>query len=451
MVTGVRTDASEATWTASKNLHARARTMFPGGLLHAIRKADPFPLYFKSGRGSKKWDADGNEFIDYQVGSGAFLLGHQHPAVLQAMQDQLHTTYHMGRGHPLELEWGERVQRIVPNADLMRFTNSGTEAILLAMRVARAHTRRTKILRFFAHYHGWQDYAMVGASAPYDTPPGGGVPDQIAALMVASPTDDLTVRRLLRETNDIAAVIVEASGASYGQVPLPPGFLTSLREITAAQGVLLILDETITGFRWAPGGVQQTAGVDADLVTLGKIVSGGMPGAVLVGKESVMQVLDAPLDPRQHVIHGGTFNANPLAAAAGIATLDIVADGEPQKQADAIAATLRGSLNELFQKERIAGCVYGESSTFHTFFGNCPPREADDDPMWTYDPQILSAPADRANTVHKVLQAHGVDLMSSMSGMTSCEHSDADIERTVDAYAAVIPDLLERGVIQRRT
>jgi glutamate-1-semialdehyde 2,1-aminomutase len=184
---------------------------------------------------------------------------------------------------------------------------------------------------------------------------------------------------------------------------------------------------------------------------LGKIVSGGMPGAVLVGKESVMQVLDAPLDPRQHVIHGGTFNANPLAAAAGIATLDIVADGEPQKQADAIAATLRGSLNELFQKERIAGCVYGESSTFHTFFGNCPPREADDDPMWTYDPQILSAPADRANTVHKVLQAHGVDLMSSMSGMTSCEHSDADIERTVDAYAAVIPDLLERGVIQRRT
>ena len=450
-ISGV-SDATPQSWIASENMHARARTMFPGGLLHAIRKADPFPLYFKTGEGSRKWDVDGNEYIDYQVGSGAYLLGHQHPAVVQAMQRQVQTTYHMGRGHPLELEWGARIQNIVPNAELIRFTNSGTEATLLAMRVARAHTRRSKILRFFTHYHGWQDYAMVGSSAPFDAPPGGGVPDEIAALMLAAPADDpRKVEHLMRDDGDIAAVIVEASGASYGHVPLPPGFLTKLRDITAEHGALLILDETITGLRWAPGGVQQTAGIDADLVTLGKIVSGGMPGAALAGKQDIMQVLDDPQDTRARVIHGGTFNANPLAAAAGIATLDIVAHGEPQQRAAAIAAKLRAGLNALFRDTRIAGCVYGESSTFHTFFGDCPPRETDDDPMWSYDPGVLFAPHERVNAVHKALQARGVDLMSSMSGMTCCEHSDADVERTVDAYAEATRELLERGVVQRRT
>ena len=435
---------------ASEALHDQALGMFPGGVLHTIRAADPFPLYFPTGKGSRKWDADGNEFVDYHLGSAALLLGHQPPAVLEAMKAQLDVTFHMAKGHPLEIEWGRRIQKMVPNAERIRFTNSGSEAILLAMRVARAYTGRNKILRFHAHYHGWNDYAMVAAKAPYDGPPGGGVPDAIAALMPSiSAPDPAAAQQRLREDRDIAAVIVEASGPSYGRVPLPPGFLTSIREITAAEDVLLILDETITGFRWAPGGVQQRVGVNADLVTMGKVMSGGMPGSATAGRADVMEVVHHTEDPRRRVYHAGTYNANPVAAAAGIATLDIAATGEPQRRADASAARLRNALNELLQRDRIAGCVYGESSSIHIYFGDCPPRESDDQPIWTYDPTILTPPMDQVGQVHKALQVYGVDMMSRMSGVTSSEHTDEDIEWTVEAFSKALAELLDLGVVQR--
>ena len=435
----------------SKAMHERALEMFPGGVLHTVRAADPFPLYFPTGKGSRKWDADGNEFVDYHLGSGALLLGHQHPDTLEAMRRQLDVTYHMAKGHPLELEWGRRIQEIVPNAERIRFTNSGSEATLLAMRAARSFTGRNKVMRFHAHYHGWHDYAVVGAKAPYDASPGGGVPDEITALMPSVPGDDpAIVQRVLREDRDIAAVIVEASGPSYGRVPLRPGFLTAVREITAARNVPLIMDETISGFRWAPGGVQQKAGVDADLICMGKVLSGGMPGSATAGKADIMEVVHRTEDPRRLVYHAGTYNANPLAAAAGIATLDIAATGEPQRRADAAASHLRLGLNEVLQKANIAGCVYGESSTVHIYLGECPTRDSDDQPMWTYDPVVLTPPAEQVGQVHKALQVYGIDLMSRMSGVTSSEHSNDDVEWTIEGFAGAIAELLDLGVARRR-
>jgi glutamate-1-semialdehyde 2,1-aminomutase len=410
----------------------RARRVLPGGLTHEVRHLPPFLPYIVKAAGARKWDADGYEYVDLAMGHGALLLGHAHPAVVDAVAQQVRLGTHPGANHLLEVEWAERVRRLVPGAELVRFTNSGTEATLLALRVARVATGKTKVVKFQGHFHGWHDTALPGHTDPYDAVPAG-IPPAVAATTLVFPHDLDQVETVLHRDPDVAAVIVEPSGPSWGTVPLPPAFLRGLREVTRRHGVCLVFDEVITGFRWAPGGAQERYGVRADLVTLAKILAGGLPGGAVAGREDLLACLGTE-DPSRRLYHPGTFNANPLSASAGIACLDIVADPEIHARCDRAAETLRQGLNQVLRRRGVRGVAYGESSVFHLAF----------DPA--LDPgtpvSLERLPPDRLKGQRRTplyealtlaLLVEGVHLFA-FGGFLSTAHGEQEIARTVDAF-----------------
>ena len=446
--------ARRPNWSHSGAWYDRAQASIAGGVGHDVRHRTPFPLYIERAEGAYKWDVDGNRYIDYLVGNGAILLGHAHPAVLEAVLGAAPAGLHFGNDHPAQVEWAELIQRLVPCAERVRFVNSGSEANALACRIARGHTRRSKILRFEAHFHGWQDELVTGFSPPFDVAPTLGLPPSVDDGVVTIPANDLT---LLEETlegdDEIACVIVEGSGGSWATVPLQPGFLEGVRELTHANGNLLILDEVITGFRWAPGGVQERAGLVSDLSTHAKIIAGGMPGGAVCGRSEIMDVVritgEAAHDRFERVLHYGTFNAAPLSAAAGKACLAVAATGEPQRQADAMATRLREGMDEVLEKRGVAGYVYGESSAFHIFL-RAPGGEriAHREALRTHDPLVLKGmPGDLVTALQNGFRERGVELMSYNGGLTSAAHVDQDIDDTVEALDDLMQELTERGQV----
>src|SRR6185503_12932933 len=263
--------------------HAReAREVLPGGIVHDSRRMSPYGIYGDHALGSRKWDVDGHEYVDYYGGHGSLLLGHQHPEVLKAIQVQLGKGMHLAAAHELEVEWARLIQEMVPSAERVRFTSSGTEATQLAMRLARAASGKSRIVRFQTHFHGWHDQAAFGVHDHLDGSPSVGVLPEVADhTSILPPNDVAAVERLIAERKDVAAVMIEPVGSSSGIVPTPPEVLGGLREVTKKHGVLLIFDEVVTGFRVSPGGVQALYGIIPDLTTMAKIVAGGMPGGVV--------------------------------------------------------------------------------------------------------------------------------------------------------------------------
>jgi glutamate-1-semialdehyde 2,1-aminomutase len=255
---GIQQPSFEAAHRTSQKLFEQAMDCLAGGVTHESRYVAPFPIYVQRAHGSRKWDVDGNEYIDYSMGSASLLLGHAYPSLVEAIQDQAAKGTFYGNCHPLEVEWAALVQSLIPSAGRSRFVASGTEATMLAIRVARAYTGRTKILRFEGHYHGWHDYAVMGMQEPFSEAPCLGLlPGSVEATVVVPANDPTRVEEILRKDPDIAAVILEASGGSWGTVPLVPGFLAELRHLTSRYGALLIFDEIITGFRHSPGGCRR--------------------------------------------------------------------------------------------------------------------------------------------------------------------------------------------------
>lgn len=428
----------------SKEAYERARGIMPSGVAHDLRFMRPFPITLARAAGARKWDVDGNEYVDYHMGSAALLLGHAHPEVMAGIREQLDRGWHFAQAHPLEAEWGELIQRLVPSVERLRFVNSGTEATFLALRLARAYTGKPKVLRFEGHYHGWHDYGMVGASPPFDRVASTGIPEGILGTMVVLPANDPDlVARTLDADAAIGTVIVEASGASWSTVPLRPGFLRALRDITAARGRLLVFDEVITGFRWSNGGAQVRLGIRPDLTAMAKIASGGMPGGVVGGRAEVLDVLewsgDAQRDRFQRPYHAGTFNGNPLAAAAAVATLRIAASGEPQARAEALAVQLRAGINEAIKRLGISAVAYGESSTFHVYVGPRPVGTPVGETLWTEEAANLKAmPGELVASVRRALQNRGVDLMSAIGGVLSAAHTAGDVEQTIAVFEAAL-------------
>src|SRR4051794_14767372 len=329
----------------SYELYQRSRAAVPGGITHDVRFAKPFPIYIDQALGSKKWDVDGHELIDYTMGHGALILGHSHPEIVDAVVTQMRKGTHYGAGHQLEVEWAEWVHRLVPSAERVKFTSSGTEATMLALRLARAFTGRDRIMKFAGHFHGWHDYAIPGTPLPLAPPPG--VPAAVLGTVAIAPNNDLgyVERALAEPDHNIAAVILEPSGASYATIPLPDGFLQKLREITARHNVLLIFDEVVTGFRWSPGGVQALSGITPDLTTMAKILAGGLPGGAVAGSAPIMELLEFKDDPvwnrTRKVAHPGPYNANPLSATAGVKALRLVSDPAVQRGAERLANQLK--------------------------------------------------------------------------------------------------------------
>jgi len=414
----------------SGQLYEAARKIIPDGIAHDIRYSEPFPVYITHASGSRKWDVDGNEYIDYFGGHGALLLGHQHPQVVEAVAEQIRKGTHFGACHPLEVEWARLVTSLVPGADLVRFTSSGTEATLLALRLTRAFTGRERVVKLDAHFHGWHDAVVPGG----DSARSPGVPrGTLECTRLCPPNDAQALEAALAE-QPTAAIIVEPSGASFGRVPVRPGFLAEARELATRYGAMLIFDEVITGFRLAPGGAQEYYGVTADLVTMGKIVSGGLPGGAVAGRRDIMGLLEMKHGLGK-VSHPGTFNGNPLSAAAGVATLKIIATGEPIASANARNAALVEGLNRVIAAKGLDWCAYGHASIFQIAMNSdCAKKNDCDRTVCTYDWQKLrNHDRPRELKLRRNMLLNGVDFVGS-GGWVSAAHSERDIKETIKAF-----------------
>lgn len=435
---------------------ARAQALFPNGVTHDLRHLEPFPIYIDRAAGCRKWAVDGHELIDYWCGHGALLLGHSHPAVVDAVQTQMSRATHPGGCHDLEIEWGELVRQLIPCAEAMRFTGSGTEATLMALRLSRIYTGRPKLLKFLGHFHGWHDFVAPGSDPPYDGSLPLGILPQVAACTVTIPPNDLELlEKTLATDPEIGAVILEPTGGHWGAVPIRQPFLQGVRELTRRYGQVLIFDEVITGFRVHPRGVQGLHGITPDLTTLAKVLAGGLPGGCLVGREEILSTISfRPGRPKMR--HPGTFNGNPLSAAAGVAALKQVATGEPSRQANAMGRLLRNRLNRLFVEQGLPWVAYTDFSMFrlipHYTGPKIDPIEAsgDDNGFIPYGGDIhqLEAPKP-TKLVHSFRQAmllQGVDL-PGLGGWLSCMHTEADIEHTVAAVQTALCWLGEEGIL----
>ena len=432
----------------SAKLYERASKVLPSGVTHDSRFMRPFPLYADRAAGSRKWDVDGNEVIDYVVGHGALLLGHNYPAVTEAAAAQLAKGTHYGASQEKEIEWAEEVIRLVPSAEVVRFTSSGTEATLMALRLARSYTGKPGVIKFERHFHGWHDYVV--ANSKYSNSAPAGVPQSTLDSVSVLPLDMEQVRATVAQRGDIGAIIIESAGASSGTLPVPRGFLPELQEFCRAQGIVFIMDEVVTGFRWAPGGVQEIEGVRPDLTTLAKILAGGFPGGAVAGRREVLEHLQFPEPGTKatKVGHPGTFNANPLSAAAGVACLRTIADGSHQKRANALGAQLRAGMNGVLCELGIPGFVYGQSSEFRIVLAGTSVPEAQD-----YDPHDLpwqlmekGMPEERSRLMQLAMLTRGSHFFGA-GGMTSSVHTEADIAATVDAWRESLLALREEGAL----
>ena len=421
-------------------------TIFPGGVTHDSRYATPFPLFMTHGEGPRKWDVDGNEYIDYVSGHGALLLGHSHPAIAEAVSRQILRGTHLGASTDEELRWARAIKALMPSVEKIRFNSSGTEATLMAMRLARAYTGKNKVVKLQDHFHGWHDYAMAGSdrSAP-------GIPDASMDTMVIVPPGDLAaVEDALNRDDDIAAVILEPTGAHMGQMTFDtPVYLKGLRELTAQHDVVLIFDEVVTGFRASPGGVQVRYGISPDLTTMAKIVAGGLPGGAVGGKADIIDMIahrgDPEWDNSRRVYHPGTFNANPLSAAAGAVALELLASEPINERADAMADRLKAGFNEVLGRLEIPGHVHGIASMLHVVLADC---DCDREICTMPHRQISAAAASPATTAMKRgLQNLGVDIMGRETILVSGVHNEGEIDQTIEAFSDTMAAVRAEGLI----
>lgn len=435
---------------SSKALFEKARARLAGGVSHESRFKAPYPKYIESARGSRKREVDGKEYIDYAMGSASLLLGHSHPKVVAALTEQAAKGTFFADCHPLEVEWAGLIQELIPSAERVRFVSSGTEATMLAIRIGRAYSGKNKILRFEGHYHGWHEFVDLGMNAPYDRPTSLGILPGTVEATVVVPPDIEWVESALAADDDIGTIICEVSGANYGSVPLPDGFLPELRRLADEHGTVLVFDEVITGFRWSPGGRQARDGVLPDLTSMAKIVTGGMPGGAVGGREEFMRLLDPTVEFRGRmpgVTHKGTFNGNPLVAASGVAALSEIRTGVPNRLADAAAERLRGGMRRIMEQHQVAGAVYGEASTFHIYLGD----GAQDGSVANLGAaKIRGVPKNTVAALQGGLRKRGVDLMSHMSGVTSMAHTDEDIDQTLEAFEDTIQEMIAEGHVGGR-
>ncbi len=446
------------TMRLSHELYERALQVFPSGVTHDNRYFGANePIYIDHAHGSRKWDVDGNEYIDYWMGHGALLLGHGHPAIVDAVARQIMRGSHYGGSHPLEVEWGELIQQLVPSAERVKFTGSGTEAAMMAVRLARAFTERQKFLKFQGHFHGWSDSMTAGFQAPFNVPSSIGVSQSSLDGVIVAPVDLSEVERLFIEhPGEIACVILEPTGASYGQIPLPEGFLVSLRDLAHKHGALLIFDEIVTGFRYSPGGVQQQSGVIPDITSLAKVVAGGLPGGAVGGRADIMQCFEFRAnDPdwnRYHRInHPGTFNANPLSAAAGIAMLKEASTSEPQEYIAKLGRELTIAMNKVIASLSIEGsCVYGDGPIWHILLGKGAQANSDGK-LTPGSADTLTLRQANKPEVKAALQSgmmrRGVDLMSGHAGIMSTAHTQTDLDQTVEAFQATLKEMQKANLI----
>jgi len=426
--------------TKSEKLFKRALNLIPGGVnspVRAFKAVNSKPLFITKASGSKIWDVDGNKFIDYVMSWGPLILGHAHPEVISAVKNVLKNGTSYGAPTEIEVKLAELIKKMMPSVELVRMVNSGTEATMSAIRLARAYTGRKKIIKFEGCYHGHADSFLVKAGSGATTlgiPSSPGVPDEMAGLTLNAKFNDInSVEKLVKENkNEIACIIVEPVPGNMGVVLPEDDFLLKLRQICDDEKILLIFDEVITGFRLAPGGAQEFFGVKADLTTLGKIIGGGFPVGAYGGKKEIMELI-APSGP---VYQAGTLSGNPVAMTAGYTTLKILYENRKRiyKQLEEKAKTLAENFKAIAQKNNIKIQINQIASMMTVFFAESEVRD--------YDTALKSDTNKFARFFNLMLE-NGVYLPPSQfeAMFLSTAHSDDNIEKTIIAFEKSIKKL----------
>jgi glutamate-1-semialdehyde 2,1-aminomutase len=403
----------------SKTLYGRAKNFLPAGVSYGIRHFEPYPFYTAKAKGSKLYDVDGNEYVDFWLGHTALILGHSPPEVVKAAKKQLENGTIYGTCHELEIDLAEQVTKMVPSAEMVRFTTSGTEANMYAMRLARAYTGRNKIAKFEGGWHGGYDALHVGVKPPFDMAESAGLTAGAVQDTIILPFNDLDGVAEKLKGEKVAAIIVEPVQGAGGTIPATGDFLSGLRELCDENGTLLVFDEVITGFRLAPGGGQAYYGVMPDVTILGKILGGGFSIGAFCASREIMERINSLVYKRPYYsFHGGTFAANPITMATGLATLKILEDGQLINALNRRGDKTRVQLREIFERNGIAAQISGLGSLLNIHFTK--EKELKDVNA------AFRADKKRLLEYHQKMIGHGVFFLPTHSINLCASHSEKD-------------------------
>lgn len=411
---------------ASAKLFDRAKTLMPGGVSSPVRAIKPYPFYVSRAEGPYLWDVDKNRLIDYCLAYGPMILGHKHPSIIERVQKQLQKGWLYGTPCELEVDLAQRVINHYPSIDMLRFVNTGTEATMAALRIARGYTGKDKIVKVEGGFHGAHDSVLIKAGSGATTlgiPDSSGVPKDTAKNTLQVPYNDLAALESAFETfpDEVAAVIMEPVLGNIGPILPKDGYLKGVRDLTEEHGVILIFDEVITGFRLNLGGAQTHYGVVPDMTTLGKIIGGGFPIGVVGGKRELMEMVA----PSGGIYQAGTFNGSPTSLAAGMATLDILESGALDRLNRA-GDDMRKALSQIVEDLGLNYSVVGIASMFKIFFGDAPKEytealKCDKEGYFAFFARMLKS---------------GVFLPPSQfeTNFISLAHTEEIIDQTLEAY-----------------
>ncbi|MEW6530877.1 MAG: glutamate-1-semialdehyde 2,1-aminomutase [Thermodesulfobacteriota bacterium] len=414
----------------SESLYQQARQVIPGGVnspVRAFKAVGLPPRFIRSGKGSRIVDEDGNEFIDYVGSWGPLILGHAHPTVLEELDKAMKGGTSFGAPTQREVEMAQIITEMVPSIEMVRLVSSGTEATMSAIRLARGHTGRSKIVKFAGCYHGHSDGLLARAgsgAATFAIPDSMGVPESVVGetIVLQYNNVDQVAKCLSEQADSVAAVVVEPIAGNMGVVPPREGFLAGLRDLCTRHGVLLVFDEVITGFRVAPGGAQELYGVTPDLTCLGKVIGGGLPVGAFGGPRPIME----SLAPEGGVYQAGTLSGNPLAVAAGLATLKLLQTGEIYRELESKAAKLAEGVKDILAGKGIPHTLHRVGSMMSLFFNP--------GPVTCYEEVLTSDRGAFVKFFSRMLD-QGIYLAPSAfeAWFVSAAHSEEDIERTLVA------------------